>query len=78
MGLEADPGAVSKAEGGVDGDGDTAAPAAAIGPGPGRDVVSVGLDKNKKKKRGSRGGRQQQLTFGQRKAFLLTRDEDGK
>jgi hypothetical protein len=56
MGLEADDGAVSEVEGGVDGAGEAAAPAAAIGPGPAGDVVLVGPDKTKKKKnrRGSK------------------------
>ena len=58
MGLEADAGAVSEVKGGIDGAGDAAAPAAAIGPGPCRDAGLVGPDKKKKKKRGSRGGKQ--------------------
>ena len=79
MGLEADAGAVSEVEGGIDGAGDAAAPAATIGSGPGRDAVLVGPDKKKKKKRGPRGGKQNQLTRrDQRKAFVKARDRDIK
>ena len=58
MGLEADAGAVSEVEGGIDGAGEAAALATAIGPGTGRDAALVGPDKKKKKKRGPRGGKQ--------------------
>ena len=50
MVLEADAGAVSEVEGGIDGAGDAAAPAAAIGHGPAGEVVLVGPDKKKKEK----------------------------
>ncbi len=45
MGLEADSGAVSEAEGDVEGTGVAAAPAAVIGQGLGSDPVLVGPDK---------------------------------
>jgi hypothetical protein len=50
MGLEADSGAVSEVEGGVDGAGDAAALAAAILQGLGGDVVLVALRKLKRRK----------------------------
>ncbi len=51
MGLEADYGAVTEVEGGVNDFGEAASPDAAIRPGPGGDAVLVGPDKNKRKRR---------------------------
>ncbi len=78
MGLEADSGAVSEAEEGVDGSGEAAAPAAAPGPGSGGDAAFAGPDKKNKKKRGPRGGKQQRLTGDHRKAFLRARAGDDR
>jgi hypothetical protein len=78
MGLEADAGAVSEVEGDADGAGETADPAAAIRPGPGGNLVLVGPDKKKKKKRGPRGGKKQRPSHDQRKAFIRAHDEDGR
>ncbi len=78
IGLGVELGAVSEVEGDVEGVGEAAAPAAAIGPGLGGDQILVGPDKNKKKERGSRGGKLQWLSQKQRKLFLRARDKDDR